>query len=116
MVVPLSDLGCKVRHLEMPSRTTNPISDLRVFLGFLFLLASERPDVFLAFTIKPFVYGSIAARIVGAQAIGTVTGLGTAFIHKNWVTVVAKLLYRLSGKTMKCVFFQKSLGPGVICL
>ena len=67
---------------------------------------SERPDIFLGFTIKPFVYGSIAAKIVGAKSIGTVTGLGTAFIHNNWVTKVAKILYRLSGSMMDRVFFQ----------
>ena len=105
----LAEMGCEIRYLKMPSKTTNPISDLRIFIGFWVLLASERPDVFLAFTIKPFVYGSLAARLVGARNIGTVTGLGTAFIHKNWVTVVAKLLYRVSGKTMEYVFFQNPL-------
>ena len=105
----LAEMGCEIRYLKMPSKTTNPISDLRIFIGFWVLLASERPDVFLAFTIKPFVYGSLAARIVGARNIGTVTGLGTAFIHNNWVTVVARLLYRGSGKTMEYVFFQNPL-------
>ena len=103
---PLLEMGCEFRRLKMPSKTTNPLSDIRIFFGFLCLLMSERPDIFLGFTIKPFVYGSIAAKIVGAKSIGTVTGLGTAFIHNNWVTKVAKILYRLSGSMMDRVFFQ----------
>ena len=48
------------------------------------------------FTIKPNIYGTIAAKIFGLKVINNITGLGTTFIHKNFVTVIVRLLYKIS--------------------
>jgi len=106
MEVQLTQLGCDISRVKMTSRTANPFSDFVIFLRFLRLMIMLRPDVFLGFTVKPFVYGSLAAQIIGAKTVGTITGLGTAFIRKNWVTRVVKVLYRLATYKMKTVVFQ----------
>jgi len=64
------------------------------------------PDIVCHFTIKPNIYGSIAARTLGMPSINNITGLGTLFIRKSLATYVAKLLYRLALSFSNLVFFQ----------
>ena len=45
------------------------------------ILKRLRPAAFLGFTIKPNIYGCIAARSLGIPAIANISGLGTAFIR-----------------------------------
>jgi glycosyltransferase involved in cell wall biosynthesis len=62
----------------------------------------------LGYTIKPNVYGSLAARIAGVHAINNISGLGTAFIRRNWLTVLVKRLYRTGLAGSHVVFFQNT--------
>jgi glycosyltransferase involved in cell wall biosynthesis len=103
---PLAELGC--RHIPFPidSKGTSPLGDLALLYRFLGLMRRERPDVFLGFTIKPNVYGSLAAALLGIPAINNVSGLGTAFIREDWLTNVAKRLYRIAFRGSALVFFQ----------
>jgi glycosyltransferase involved in cell wall biosynthesis len=64
------------------------------------------PDLILHYTIKPVLYGSMAAEKLGIPFINNITGLGTAFIKSNWITWLVKRLYRLSQKNANHVFFQ----------
>ena len=84
----------------------NPIGDVLLLLQYLRVFRRYRPAAYLGFTIKPNVYGSLAARSFGISAINNVSGLGTVFIHRTWLTVVARLLYRLAFKASAVVFFQ----------
>ena len=60
----------------------------------------ERPDLVLHFTIKPNVYGSIAARLAGTKSICTVTGLGWLFTDQSLKAALGglgyKILYRIA--------------------
>jgi len=77
---------------------------------------SIKPDVVLNYTIKPVVYGGIAARMTGVPSIySLITGLGYSFmdssidtrsIVKSLVGILARLLYRISLRFSKFVFFQ----------
>ncbi len=69
------------------------------------LLRRERPDVYLGYTVKPNVYGSLAAHVLGIPVINTITGLGVVFMKKNWLTLLVRRLYRLSLIRSKTVFF-----------
>jgi glycosyltransferase involved in cell wall biosynthesis len=65
-----------------------------------------RPDVFLGFTIKPNIYGSLAAHVLGIKVINNVSGLGTAFIKQGLLTRIVTALYRLALRRSSTVFFQ----------
>ena len=60
----------------------------------------------LHYTIKPNIYGSIAARLAGIPSINNVSGLGTVFLIKNMVSKVALGLYRFAFRFPVKVFFQ----------
>ncbi len=99
-------LGCRFVELPMQGSGTNPWQDLMLYRRFKAALAAERPAAFLGFTIKPNVYGSLAAHSLGIPVINNIAGLGTAFIRTNWLTAVAHLLYRLALRRSHRVLFQ----------
>lgn len=65
-----------------------------------------RPDIFLGYTIKPNVYGSLAASALGIPVINNISGLGTTFIRKGPSRRLVEVLYRISLAPSKRVFFQ----------
>jgi len=102
----LEKIGCRHVSLAMDSKGTNPLADSALFLRYLRLMQRERPDVYLGWTIKPNIYGSLAARFLGIPVINNVSGLGTAFLRDGWLTQVAKFLYRMALNRSACAFFQ----------
>ncbi|HZF44627.1 MAG TPA: glycosyltransferase family 4 protein, partial [Sphingomonadaceae bacterium] len=67
---------------------------------------AERPACFLGYTVKPNVYGSLAARLCKVPAVNNISGLGTAFIANTWLTPVVEKLYRVGLAGAHRVFFQ----------
>jgi glycosyltransferase involved in cell wall biosynthesis len=104
----LQDAGCRHIHLEMDNKSVNPISDLVMKRRLSKLYGEISPNLILHYTIKPVIYGSLAAAKLGIPFINNVTGLGTAFIKTNWLTWLVKGLYRLSQKNADRVLFQNA--------
>jgi len=104
----LKRLGCRYISLSMDNKGTHPVRDLQLFLGFLKVFFVERPDAVLAYTIKPNIYASLAAQIVGVSVINNISGLGTAFIRGGWMATLVSLLYRIGLSRSVCVFFQNN--------
>lgn len=86
----------------------NPIIDIITLIDLVKKLKLIKPDYLFVFTIKPVIYGSLAARFLNIPNLVTITGLGTTFISKNWLTKVVKFLYRFSLKNSEVVFFQNN--------
>jgi glycosyltransferase involved in cell wall biosynthesis len=99
-------LGCRFVALPMDSGGTHPWRDAVLYRRYRALLGAERPAAFLGFTIKPNVYGSLAAHALGVPVINNIAGLGTAFIRNSWLTHVARLLYRHALRRSHRVLFQ----------
>jgi glycosyltransferase involved in cell wall biosynthesis len=99
-------LGCRYQPLSMDNKGTNPFRDVVLFLNFLRLLRKERPDCLLGYTVKPNIYGSLAAHVLGTPVINNVSGLGTAFIRGGWMNRVVSRLYRVAFSRSAKVFFQ----------
>jgi len=101
----LTQLGCRYAPLPMDNKGTSPLEDFVLLARFLRLIRQERPVIFLGYTIKPNIYGSLAARALGIPAINMISGLGTAFIRGGWLQAVVHRLYALSLKRSSRVFF-----------
>ena len=99
-------LGCRYLPLPMDNQGTHPGRDLLLWWRFVRLLRRERPDVLLGYTVKPNVYGSLAARLLGIPVINNVSGLGAVFISPGWVTRLVKGAYRLALARSRAVFFH----------
>jgi glycosyltransferase involved in cell wall biosynthesis len=103
-----TELGCRFVPILMENKGTNPIKDAQLTRRFVAVYKRERPDVVLHFTIKPNIYGTLAARLAGVPSINNVSGLGTVFIVENLVSKVARGLYRLAFQFPHKVFFQNN--------
>ena len=102
----LEALGIEFVPVEFRSAGISPFHDAALFLRYWRLLRSIRPVALLGFTIKPNIYGTLAARALGIAAINNVSGLGTAFIRTGLLTRIVGLLYRAAFRHSSTVFFQ----------
>jgi glycosyltransferase involved in cell wall biosynthesis len=93
---------------SLDRKGTNPIKDLKLFFEYFLLFRKLKPDLVINFTIKPNIYGSISAGLLGIPSISVITGLGYLFIRESWLTKLAKLLYWLAFIFNKTVVFQNS--------
>lgn len=102
----LRDLGCRHVSLSINVKNKNPIIDALFFIKIFRLLWIENPNIFLGFTIKPNLYGSLAAHLLNIPVINNITGLGVVFKKKNWLTKLVMIFYYIVLKRSKKVFFQ----------
>jgi len=101
-------------HHELPlSRNgRNPLNELRTFWFLCRLFREVRPILVHLVTIKPVIYGGIAARISNVPCVvSAISGLGFVFLAKGLkaavVRFIVKVFYRLSfGKARLRVIFQ----------
>jgi glycosyltransferase involved in cell wall biosynthesis len=102
----LTEAGCHHHNVRMDSRGANPIKDSMLIAELFLIYRKVRPDIILHYTIKPNVYGTLAASMLRIPVINNVCGLGTVFLKKNLVSAVAIGLYKASFRFASKVFFQ----------
>ena len=102
----IQGLGATYIPIDMDKKGLSPVQDLRLLGRYLKLLRNVKPDVFLGYTAKPNIYGSLAAAVLRIPTINNIAGLGTAFIRQNWLTALLTHLYRLALRRSHTVFFQ----------
>jgi len=115
IVLAPSDAGteARMRHLDVEWITVNiersglnPFSDFALLLKYRKILRRLRPVAFLGFTIKPNIYGSIAAHGQAIPVIANISGLGTVFIRRGLLLALVSGLYRFALRRAAVVFFQ----------
>ena len=94
----------KIYSPKLERSGMNPIRDLGYFFKLLKIYRLEKPDLVFHYTIKPNIYGSIAAKLCGIPSVAMVTGLGYAFSHKGIKTFIARNLYRFALQFPRKVF------------
>ena len=99
------EAGAEHRHIQLDAKGTNPFRELATIRRFKAAYHSLKPAVALQYTIKPDIYGSIAARSLGIPVINTITGLGSMF-SGGLREVLARWLYRFAFSRADLVLFQ----------
>lgn len=102
----LQSLGVEVHELAIDSRGMSALRDVHLCAGFLKLMRETRPSLYLGFTAKPNIYGSLAASLLGIPTIATITGLGTSFLSGSPLQAVVSALYRVALRKCDRVFFH----------
>jgi glycosyltransferase involved in cell wall biosynthesis len=102
----LEQSGCRFISLTMDCNGTHLVRDLDLLKQYYRVLRQERPFAYLGYTVKPNVYGSLAAHALGIPVVNNIAGLGTTFINQGMVTRIVRLLYRLGLSRSHRVFFQ----------
>src|SRR6476619_7272687 len=76
----LAAIGVSFVPVPMARAGLNPFEDLRTLTALWRILRELRPDVVLGYTMKPIIYGLMAARLVGVkERHALITGLGYTF-------------------------------------
>lgn len=102
----LAELGVRHVPIRIDSMGLSPVRDLALLRDYRRALRNERPVAYFGWTIKPNIYGSLAAHSLGIPVINNVSGLGTVFIRRTLLTKLASILYRSAFARSATVFFQ----------
>jgi len=105
----------KVKHISIRIARSglNPFADLNLLSKFVKIYKRYRPDVVQHFTVKPMIYGTLAARLSNVPFIfNMVPGLGYVFtgssFKKSLVQRIVRGLYKNSLRYSTHVFFQNN--------
>jgi glycosyltransferase involved in cell wall biosynthesis len=93
---------------NLARKGTNPLRDLLLANELRNIYSTEKLDAVLQYTIKPNIYGTLAARFTGTKTICTVTGLGYTFLNQSVAIEVARKLYKLAFRFADQVLFQNT--------
>ena len=105
----IESLGIPFVGLPVDKKGINPHADLKLLYTLYVWYRKERPDIVHHFTIKPVIYGSIAARLAKIpRIINTITGLGYVFTGEEvtWLQRLVVWMYRVSIRCASFTFFQ----------
>ena len=95
-----------IRHLSRDS--VNPIKDIRLLVELMSHYRALRPDLILHYTIKPNIYGGIAAMLLRIPSVAIVTGLGYSMMHGGWLNFITRTLYKITLPFHRKVIFENS--------
>ena len=108
----LSAKGVEIHDIPLSRTGVNPFKDFLLFICLCRLILTTRPDVIFCYTIKPIIYGSLAAWLMRVpRRYALITGLGYAFTGelqgvRKFLSVIIRQLYWFSLYGVDKVFFQ----------
>ncbi len=105
----LGALGAGAVSLPMRRTGTNPVADLVYGIRLFAMFRKTRPRYVLAYTVKPVIYGTLAAWLAGVPSrFALITGLGYAFTgeRRRLLSRVVMALYKIALRRSSKVFFQ----------
>ncbi len=114
MVRPFEEVGCKFIETNVDRRGINPKTDFGLFRKYQKIIKTEDPELIIAYTIKPNIYGGIASRLAKKKYAVNITGLGTAFEKGGMVKRIVIALYKIALKKADVVFFENSGNKDVL--
>ena len=100
----LISLGVHYHKVSIDRHGTNPINEIKLYRYYEKLYAEIRPDIIFGFTIKPNIYGALAAKKI--PFIANITGLGTAVENPGISQRIFVILYKIAFRNIRKVFFQ----------
>ena len=115
----IEEMGAEFVSWSLDRRGLNPLGEVSSILSLLKIYRRIRPDLVQHFTVKPNIYGVIAARIANVPVIlGGVTGLGYAFgeggTGRQFLRLATLIFYRVASALSDRLTFQNARDLGVL--
>jgi glycosyltransferase involved in cell wall biosynthesis len=110
----LAALGARFEAIELDRAGIDPVADTRALAALVLRLRALGPDLVLGYTIKPVIYGSLAARLAGVpRRAAMITGIGSALAgarspRQRAVAAISRRLYRAALGQCEVVIFQNT--------
>ncbi len=98
--------GCTVIDTKVNKKGRNPFEELSLIAEYKNIIKTVKPDLVVTYTIKPNIYGGLAARKLNVKYINTVTGLGVVFMKNSSLNLYVRHLLKKALKKSSCVFFE----------
>lgn len=89
--------GINLYFYDLRSKKS-PYEDMRLLIRLVKYYRSLKPDLIIHYTIKPNIYGSMAAKICNIPCISIIPGLGSVFKTCSFTRLFVTFLYRCSLK------------------
>ena len=108
----LAERGAAYQPVPLQRTGLNPLFDARSVVELARVLRRLGPDLLFAYTSKPVIYGTVAARLARVPRVfALISGLGYAFtgsgeLARRLTRQVTSLLYRASLRATDGIFFQ----------
>ncbi|WP_186474877.1 glycosyltransferase family 4 protein [Psychrobacter sp. KCTC 72983] len=110
----LIELGYIVHDIPMQRTGTNPLNDAKTVSALYLLMKEIKPSHVMGYTIKPVIYGSLAAKLARVpHRFALITGLGYAFqgadeqdYKKSNLQKIMHKLYSIALASTHKMFFQ----------
>lgn len=102
----LIKLGCHYYEIVIDRHGMNPLKETKLLNDYCKLIKVIQPDIILGYTIKPNIYGAIAAQRKNIPFVANITGLGTAVENAGLKQKILIQLYKLAFRKVQRVFFQ----------
>lgn len=104
-------LGVDFVEIPMHKNGTSVKADLRYYRSLKKVISEQKPDVVLGYTVKPVIYGAMAAKKCKVASINCmITGAGYTLIGKTLkarlLGIIVKTLYRRGLRCADNVIFQ----------
>ena len=111
-------LGVELRGASIHNTKIGICQDIYLCFELYREIKRIKPDIILAYTIKPVIYGAIAARLAGVKNVyPMITGIGFALMGETFkrrlFQKLVKCLYRIAMPCCQKVFFQNKDDAGL---
>lgn len=102
----LEDLGVKFVEISMIGKSINPIKEFFTFISIFLKLRKIKPKFVFNHTIKMNIYSGLSCLFLKVKYSNNISGLGTVYLHKNFIHLMVQKIYGIANSSAHKVFFQ----------
>lgn len=104
----LESLNIRSEKIKITRSSIGLFTNLKLIYQYFKLYKKHQPDIIHHITLKPIIFGSIAAKLYQnkAKIINAVSGLGVTFANQNWIAYVIRTLLKFSLRPNHHFIFQ----------
>lgn len=95
--------GCRAVECRMSPNGTSMPEDVHFFCRIHRIIKLERPDIVFTYTIKPNIYGGIAAKMRGVPSVAIVPGLGYSYARRDFIGILLRKVYKATLRLARTV-------------
>ena len=86
--------GVETKPIDFNPSSMNPLNDFKYLVKLLNIYRKVKPDLCIHYTIKPNIYGTLAAWMLKIKNIAMVAGLGYMFTGDSVSKLIGRKLYK----------------------
>lgn len=100
------NMGCYYIETHFNRHGTNPLNEVKLLQHYRGIMRDIKPDIVFGYTIKPNIYGALAAKKYKIPFVANITGLGTAVETPGILQKIIIQMYKRAFSEVQTVFFQ----------